>query len=387
MNREEKTVFVADAAAAPSSSIELFRATAPRFTGHGLFHVLTELLPDAAALTVRHPGIWDAFKRRWAATPALRLLWYAPEDSVDQKEDDEIPVGAARYLYVMDYADLTPRTWRHVLAPLVQPYRGCDNLVCDHSQPAPYRRKAVGSIIKQYLVLHEIDAAVVSHKRGGILYLLNATPECTVGQLPLTVSQIPITMCVIFQRKVLTHAQWRVLQRKCHRADRLLRLDAVPSHAVLQYYMARKDDDAALTWSALLLGATDPQSLGVVAKWLEERSNLAACNVYLRCDTLRIDASALQRPEDTLRVWVLARLVAWLAMVPTQLQHTRNVTFVDLAPPQRAVMEDLVRRSNNSATDDARVLPTEALRQLYVGLSHKLLVLTAPITVLYMYSH
>lgn len=378
--KAEKTVFVADAAAARASSVELFRDTAPRFTGHGLFHVLTELLPDATALTVRHPGIWDAFKRRWAATPALRLLWYAPEDSVDHKEE-EIPVGAARYLYVMDYADLTPRTWRHVLAPLVHAYKGCDNLVCDHSQSAPFRN-AMGTIIKQYLVLHEVDAAVVTHKRGGLLYLLNATPECTVGQLPMTVSQIPITMCVVFQRKVFTQALWCVLQRKCHRAQRLLRLDSVPSYTMLERYMSRKDEEAALTWDALLLGATHAESLNAVGDLLETRANQTSCDVYLRCDTLRIDASALQRPEDVLRTWALARLVAWLLMVPTQLQHSRNITFVDLAPQYRTLI-DVPDPSQTTAT---RALPTEALRALYQSLSHKLLVLTAPITVLYMYS-
>jgi hypothetical protein len=381
--KSEKTVFVADAATAPASSIELFRSTAPRFTGHGLFHVLTELLPDAAGsqLKVRHPQIWDTFKRRWAATPALRLLWYAPEDSVG--DEDPLPVGAARFLYVSDYADLTPRTWRHVLAPLVQRYKGCSNLVCDHTQPAKHR--AIGSVIKQYLVLHEVDAAVVSHKRGGILYLLNATPECTVGQLPVTVSQIPLTMCVIFDRQALPHAHWRVLQHKLHRAQRLLRLDAVASHEVLERYMcATHDAGDTLTWSALLLGATDPASLKGIGQCLETRSKLASCNVFLHCDTLRIDASKL-RSEDLPGVWALARLVAWLMMVPTQLQHTRNITFVDLAPEHHATLQTLIRR--NSPADEARALATEPLRQLYVGLAHKLLALTAPITVLYMYSN
>jgi hypothetical protein len=394
MDEEDKhtSAFVADAAAtARRGDFELFRSTAPRFTGHGLFHVLSELLPTAAGgLKVGQPKVWDAFCRRWAATPTLRLLWYAPEDSVDCDANvdtiDDIPVGAARFLYVTDYADLSPRTWRHALSALVDPYRGHDNLVCDFSHRTTAQR-AVGSVIKQYLVLHTVDPAVVTHRRGGVLYLLGATHECTVGQWPMTISQIPLTICVVVDRKVLTAAQWRVLQRrfahKRHSVQRLLRLDTVPSYAVLERHMAPRKDDSGdpLTWDALLLGATDVKSLGVVAQCLEARSDRRACDSFLHCNTLRIDASAL-RSEDIPLVWAVARLVAWLLMIPTHPQHTRNVTFVDNTPAHRVLVEDTMRRSDATA-----LLPTEPLRQLYQSLAHKHLGLTAPITVLYMYSN
>jgi hypothetical protein len=334
--------------------------------GHGLFHVLLEQIPTSSDVQVIKPAVWDAFCKRWHARQGLRLLWYAPENEVE-----EVPAGAARLLYVSEYHDLTPRTWRYALDTDAYGDNTAAFVNDASTSPDTEEKKVVGPYVRQYLVLHEIDPTVVTHNKGGVLYLLNATDECTAGKLALTVSQIPQTMCIVVSRSAIATALWCVLQRRFPRAERYLRIDAEPHP---EYYMFPHNDESVIMWHALLIGATHKAGLVMliqnIEKWCARKSG-----VFFHTSKLRIDVEHMQ-PEDAALVVAVARLVAWLMMRAPE--NSRSITFVN------ANTTDTRVALQNVSRPDAAVLPSVSLQALYKSLTQQYSALTAPITVLYM---
>lgn len=346
-----------------SLRFRVFPLDAPRFHGHGLFHVLTEIeVNHSTHLKVSKPDVWEAFQKRWASHESLRLLWYAPEDEV---EDDEVPEGAARYLYVSHYNDLTPRTWRYAL------HNNDDDAKIECVEPSSSRSTtAMGPVIKQYLIMHTVDPSVVTHDRGGVLYLLNATQECTVGSKSITESQLPITMCVVVTRKVMETARWFVAQRRFPETSRDLQLDRI---ALDEQYMT--EPSLALTWRALIIKDPTRECLHRVAMELERWSGRKS-GIFFHTATLTV---YLTEDTDLALMLGIARLIVILTLHCTG-NRQRTIMMANATQKQRAMLQEL--GLDHSVTRSA--LPTSVLQQLYKSVCETHTSLAAPYVVRYM---
>jgi hypothetical protein len=334
----------------------LYRPHSPRFAGHGLFHVLSELLPrDAVShgdLTVHAPAAWQAFCSRWDRHPNLRLLWYAPEDDID---DEVPPVGAARMFYVLEYSHLTPRTWRYALDPsVIQQYAGkrFQSLEPEGAMRGP--PQTVGKTFKHYLHAHIVDASVVTHTRGGILMLLNATQECTHGIHALTQSQLPTTLCVVVRRSLLTVALWCVLRQE----RRVFRLDYAPEQWTWTRFC-----EPALRWSALRVSAD-------MLDGVEDELLRVPDVPGFHCARLEIFGLRTAH-HDLMRVMTVAKLLAWRLL---RTAKPRVVVLEGLNNPHASLLPP--------PTDAAKLRHTE-LRKLFTELSDAYAALAPPINVLY----